>query len=130
MVDANTVAEVVAAIGPLAAVAVAAGLKWLKSEAVIVEQKLAASNMVKKLEESNAQGDSIASMGKMLISDIVVGAQAIPTLKPIVDKLNDIYNLSVAGWNNEQFTTDQMNALVKDFETVYALLKPAAPKPA
>ena len=86
---------------------------------MIVEQKLAASNIVKKLEESNAQGDSIASMGKMLISDIVVGAQAIPTLKPIVDKLNDIYNLIVAGWNNEQFTTDQMNALVKDFETVY-----------
>ena len=64
-----------------------------------------------KKKEAYEQGDKIlAAFGQM--TDIAAGlASVFPSIKPEADSLKAMYMNFKQGWEDKQFTTDEMNAL-------------------
>ena len=100
---------------------------WVRAELAKLEQKNAVKAVVVKLNEANSQGDSIASIGKLILSDVIKTASTIPTLKPFVDKLELIHADAVNVWNREDGSDEQMAALVKAANDIYGIVQNALP---
>lgn len=108
MAETAMIEMVVASLGPLFAAAIISIMKWLQSEAARLEQKREVKDAIDKMNQSFGQGDSLASMGMKLGGDLVRSAEGIPTLKPFIDKMGNIYNDAVKIWNDPNGSDQQM----------------------
>ena len=106
---------------------IGAVMLWIRAELKKIEDKDAVKVVVAKLNESNSQGDSLASIAKLIIGDVITSASTIPTLEPYVAKMKLIHADAVSVWNNPDGSDEQMAALVKAANDIYSIVKNALP---
>jgi hypothetical protein len=99
---------------------------WMTAKVEKLEAEVKNSKLVKEIEQSNSQGDSVISVGKLLASDLFKSASQIATLKPYTDKLTMLHDEAVKVWNDPLGSDAQMNDVVKAANDVFGVLKNVA----